>query len=827
MASPTTIVKYFDNFKGLDLRVSDLKREQGAATEIKNTSLRRTGALSKRKGYQVQTRTTGGHGLFNYQNIQTGSSTTKTEELLTIDENLHKLNKEKFNITYTGSASAYYELSVDDDEQVFYFDVYDDNVRVLHKNLGSGLETSFVNIATLIADIDALPNFDCTSSSALTTEPAAFIPIALDQVIPTTPGIDIEFNTWSQVDGPQGASSPFTGHFNTRNDDGFMNISSASLDGISYFTGNGIGLTKYDGNRVYKAGIEGPSNAPVLINTVAGSLTGIYKYKYTYELFDSKGNIIESVASPVFTSANLSSNDIEIQLDYVQNTSGFNTDQGTIDSGSSGTTISLVDPHNIKQYDNIAILNDVTGEVERRKVLSTTSTSATLDGSVDTLASDIVASSISIKLWRTVSGGSLFFFHSEYVNDGTSATFNITDSLDDSSLGFEFVEPIKKPQVAPENCKYISVWRSQLILSGQETNPNTVYYSDIESGEYFPQPDNQFDIETNSGKEVTGIRALDNSLYIFTDDAIAVVNGDLGTDSFVVDVVSDEGVGCKAHNTIQEIEGDIWFLSESGVYSISSKGLVEQSAKIGPTFKRGNNFDYSQASSFHWIDERKYILLLPVELDDGVGNKYTSSSQTKILVYDRFWDSWAEWDNYDFTGGIENLGDELYIIDRAFDVSTATVKRLTKKIHSTGLTIDYADHDQPISFSYKSHWETLGEPSMFKKYRRIKVHSLDSSLDDFESQSFVVNVALENDYVTFPSSEIPFDFGGGALGWGSSPWGSFPWGEVRLYSLKHKLNQKRAKSTRVTFSNDAINQNVLISGYELDIATPYAPEIKE
>ena len=50
------IAKYFQNMKGLDLRVSDLLRSPDAATGAVNSIYRQTGALSKRPGYQIKTK---------------------------------------------------------------------------------------------------------------------------------------------------------------------------------------------------------------------------------------------------------------------------------------------------------------------------------------------------------------------------------------------------------------------------------------------------------------------------------------------------------------------------------------------------------------------------------------------------------------------------------------------------------------------------------------------------------------------------------------------------------------------------------------------------
>ena len=132
-----------------------------------------------------------------------------------------------------------------------------------------------------------------------------------------------------------------------------------------------------------------------------------------------------------------------------------------------------------------------------------------------------------------------------------------------------------------------------------------------------------------------------------------------------------------------------------------------------------------------------------------------------------------------------------------------------------------------ISFSYKTHWEAMGEPSIYKKFLRIKVHSLDGTINDFETDKFTLTVETEHDYVQGSESSLSLDFGGGALGWGNSAWGQFPWGESRLEQLTSKLKSKKAKALRVVFTNNTRHQNVLISGYELEIAAAYDLQIKE
>ncbi len=138
MAVENTLAKYFDNFKGLDLRVSDLKREAGAATELKNMVTRDTGALTKRKGYQMAgTPDIGGNALVQYKKtvVDSVGGVFYENELLTADKDLYKKTSESLTITYSGTTSAFYSLYLDDTEQVFKFDIYEDNALVFSRNL--------------------------------------------------------------------------------------------------------------------------------------------------------------------------------------------------------------------------------------------------------------------------------------------------------------------------------------------------------------------------------------------------------------------------------------------------------------------------------------------------------------------------------------------------------------------------------------------------------------------------------------------------------------------------------------------------------------------
>ena len=71
------------------------------------------------------------------------------------------------------------------------------------------------------------------------------------------------------------------------------------------------------------------------------------------------------------------------------------------------------------------------------------------------------------------------------------------------------------------------------------------------------------------------------------------------------------------------------------------------------------------------------------------------------------------------------------------------------------------------------------------------------------------------------------NFSADVVGWGAFGWGSVGWGEIILPDIKTKLAKKRLKSQQLEFTNSTAKENVLISGYELEIAAPFKEFLKD
>ena len=216
------------------------------------------------------------------------------------------------------------------------------------------------------------------------------------------------------------------------------------------------------------------------------------------------------------------------------------------------------------------------------------------------------------------------------------------------------------------------------------------------------------------------------------------------------------------------------------------------------------------------------VLFMP---DSPTNANDSDDATSEIYAYDYFRKAWLQWSNFNMMGGMTEKDGQIYKVTR--DVDTFNTTRLHKLLQNQN-EYDYADHATAISFSYKSPWFTEGEPSMWKKYLRCKIHSYDTSVNDFENDTFTITLKTEHDYNPARTwTNITYDFAGGALGWGAGPWGEFPWGDIRLPQLKKKLASKKVRSLRVILENSIVYENVLVSGLEFEVATPYAASLKE
>lgn len=839
MAVDSQLYKSFTNFSGLDLRSSDLLRQKGAATAILNADFRDTGALNKRKGYKIRSRFdlgasgVAGNGLYSFDdiNIDTGASTS---QLLAVGKNLFRLDEETITITHSPSGAAEvptFSIKLNESSNVMEFILYEDGNAVSTVGLGTGRGAGDKIVSDLITDIGGVTRFSCSSATSSGNEKAAFIPTQTDvQFNSNTATFKVSY--WTTVPVPASSTLvPFTTHYGNMSQADFENASFQELNNVCYISNGYDNLMKYDGNRVYRAGLPKATFSTVTDNAIAGDFDVGFEcfYSVEYEYTDAKGNVITGELGTYDHTVAADSTAINVNVNTLSVTSHFNTDQGTVYLNQSGVNTINIDAGHAFQVDDYVYLDDgVSSSIVSRRITATTATSITIDGDAVNVLDNEIISCVKVVLWRnglpaaSSVSTDLRYLVDEKVNNTGAGALAFVDSTLDRTTAVQLIEPVK-PHTLPPKGKYLSSWRGQLLIGGKVDSVTSVYYSDIDSPEYFPL-DNEFKVNIS----ITGLGTLDNILFVFQEHAISGITGDLSEDNISVNEISREGIGCSAHHTIQEVQGRVWFLSDEGVFSINQNGLKEESSQIKPKFGPSNPFSFKQSVAINSTKDDKYILVMP-KLTNASGDELASDDEdSEVYVFDYFRGAWLQWSKFNFMGGITTYNNNLYFLQKITNASSVTnFDSYLVQVSQQNTEYDYADHEVATAFSYSTHWEALGDPSIWKKFLRIKMHALDTSINTFESDSFVLTVSAQHDYKLDTVASISIDFSGGALGWGLGPWGQFPWGEPRLLSAKNKLASKKVKSHRLNFSNSVVHENVLISGYELQIVTPYREGMKE
>lgn len=832
MASGRTLVKRYVNQSGLDLKSNDLTRDERFATSMANAQYRKSGTIEKRPGFQAHSNDGERHGLFYYAKVNPTSGADEPE-VLSVSDTVEKLSESTLVVTYTGAeTNAIVSIFFDVDAGEYKCQITAGVTLVLDLSLGQGFdEASTVTINTLKTQIDALADFTATLTGATST-PAAFCENVIDHDLVAGPLTTVA-RYWEAVNSP--LASMLSGTSTNKNDVDFELPSFVQISNVAFVSNGYDNVLKYDGQNLYRAGLPKPSTPS--LNLVAGSITGgPYSYRLQYVQWDAAGNLIEGDLADESATVTPAAKNVEVTVPNILASSGFNTNCAIVNGAQAVVTTITVDAaHTIKVGDTAYFYDAVSASYVEREVTAIGATSITIAGAAVTVADNaVISNNLRIGIYRnkTAIGGIVtWYLVDEIPNNSLAATQVYTDSKADAALGLVLLEPLTDREVPPKG-KYISAFRNQMVVAGKLDEPNTFFWSDLESPEYFPALNRQ-DVNTTSGDTISGLSPNNEVFAVFKKQSIFIVSGDIANGTIRTDQLTSD-IGCIAHASIKEIRGVLFFLSDVGPRKmIGGQVPVALGAsldnplvsRIDPIFEQ-----VSVSDSERWVMKRavaendrlkeKYLLFIPCESSDPSGDLYANEF-SRVFAYDYSRDSWLEWTNLNFRSGVIVAGLDLYWLEKAYSSYAVDVRCLMYRRHRTGTEFDNQDNTTATVFSYASQWEALGEPSVMKKFLNIRVFSL----EDLENNQTDLTIKTEHNYIRDDTkSSFDISFGGG--GYGVSSYGENPYGDPTEGAAKHKLNSSRTRSLRVIFENEIDQQNVIISGWELEVAAPFRPGMK-
>lgn len=164
----------------------------------------------------------------------------------------------------------------------------------------------------------------------------------------------------------------------------------------------------------------------------------------------------------------------------------------------------------------------------------------------------------------------------------------------------------------PANAKYLALFNSKLVVAGNSTFPNEVYFSEPDQPDIFDDSDSATVLVIPGQGGVTGIGVglfndsyLDPFLVIFKRKSTHIYSELSGQERFVT--ISNE-IGCVSHDTIQVKNGILYFLSEEGWRAISNGYLVKNNQGEAVTLGNGDLDDIFKSTGYVYEVNRTGLL---------------------------------------------------------------------------------------------------------------------------------------------------------------------------------------------------------------------------
>ena len=118
--------------------------------------------------------------------------------------------------------------------------------------------------------------------------------------------------------------------------------------------------------------------------------------------------------------------------------------------------------------------------------------------------------------------------------------------------------------------KFCTIHDQHLVVSGDPSTPNTIYYSGTNDIDSFSS--------TGSGSitledKVVGLKSFRNELFIFCQNSIFKLQN-INVSASITIVPVTKNVGCLDGQTIQEIAGDLIFLAPDGFRTVAGTSRI-------------------------------------------------------------------------------------------------------------------------------------------------------------------------------------------------------------------------------------------------------------
>lgn len=385
----------------------------------------------------------------------------------------------------------------------------------------------------------------------------------------------------------------------------------------------------------------------------------------------------------------------------------------------------------LKVGDVVYFLDRGTGSYVTRNVtaINTTKTQITIDGRpVNVTDNDVISANLRIAIYRTKTGGNLYYLREEIPNNAFLDIVSYADALSDTLLGGQYIDPpIGKEPDPPPRATIGCLHQGLMMYSRIIGNPNAVAYSDVVSLEAVPSdPDvgNNFIVPPNITGEITAIASdTEDRLAVFKANAYYDCVGDFTQSNFIVKNVKEGDYGISSQTSISRVDGILIGVGKLGIIGIYNGQLVKDIGYyIDPAILNSSDIILSKAIAFNDYTARKFHIYIPGESSFGIDE----TLQQLFFSFDyegKLWTDKSYSSGLNPEGGFLIFNESPYHFSRNFggSVACANSGHLFKQLDSQVSPRAYAQNHLAITNTFTTKDLSIGDPSLLKNWTRFAV----------------------------------------------------------------------------------------------------------
>ena len=406
---------------------------------------------------------------------------------------------------------------------------------------------------------------------------------------------------------------------------------------------------------------------------------------------------------------------------------------------------------------------------------------------------------------RATSKGTTYTYDFDKYNyNGTNKIIIATGAAAAFTLDTSYTEDIINATgggTAPTNPKFVKSFANHMFYGGMSNSTHSVIFSG---------PFTEDDFDTNAGEikvgdVVTGLKVFRDELYVFCQRRIYKITGTSSSNFALAEVAKN--VGTIANHSIQELGGDLIFLSADGLRTIAGTARIGD-VELGTISKqiqdRISDITYTNVTSLVIRDKSQYRLFYPkttgVESNSkGIIAVIKLNPNTGQLGYEYA----------DIKGLKVSCCDSDYISNIETVVSGGYDGYIYKQ--ESGNVWTRASGTNALDSTYRSPDMTMGDPGIRKSMERI---NLNWKPEGEVSANMYVQYNY-NDTDTPQPSVITLSSAGSGAYYGAGVFGTAAWGLGDL-PITRKSVEGSGFAVAVKITDTSTNQPWAIRGFQLE-----------